>query len=270
MPFHPGVCYYPGQINGEKFDYSEAAIRDQIRVGTVRKFGGTWWDRRWYWVEGDRVRYFIDAGKRVIGTWTVPEGKDWTELPNADWRSMTAQYAADLPTKGIEVGNEPGRLQATAYLNKLRIASIIFRDAGRKVYMGAPFPGHERDIWNAAADAGAFDWVDGVCIHPYAPSATETLNKVGRFRSLLNNEYGCRKPLHLTEFGWYATAGESLQAAYITQAFQELQRNAERWNLGNVFYYILRDWPWGDKIDTRGVIALDGRRRPAFDALAKF
>ena len=268
-PYHAGVSYYPGEINGVKFDYSEAAIRDKIRVGTVRKFGGIWWDRRWYSVEGERVEAFRSAGKRVIGTWTVGDNAQWSSLPNADWRSMTQQYARDLPTRGIEVGNEPGKFQADAYLEKLRIAADIFHNADRKVYMAAPYPGAERAVWEAAANAGAFNWVDGVCSHPYAASATGTISKVGHQRGVLR-DLGCDKPLHLTEFGWYSTNGENLQAAYITQAFQELARNADRWDIGNALYYILQDWTWGDKLDTRGVIAANGRRKPAFDALAKF
>src|SRR4051812_29189905 len=222
MSYHAGTCYWP-----VGFDYSPEGIAE-VPVETIRKFGNTGWDERFYWVEGDRVRDFQSAGKRVLGTYTVGDNSQWATMSNEDWRRKVQLYADNLPIRGTEIGNEIGAVEVPAYLPKLRIASEIIRAAGGWVMLSSPFPGKEAKVWDAIQAANAFDLVDGVAIHPYAKTPADSLAKVQAFRSKLTSLGGraSRLGLHAMEFGWatapataYYYVTETVQAQYITQAF---------------------------------------------------
>lgn len=267
MSYHPGVCYWP-----VGFDYSPEGIA-KIPVGTVRKFGNTGWDERFYWNEGDRVRAMQAQGKRVLGTFTVGDNSQWATMADADWQRKIGLYMENLSIRGVEVGNEIGAREVPAYLPKLRIASDIIRSHGGWVMLSSPFPGTEVRVWDALHAAGGFDFCDGVACHPYAKTPADSLSKVQTFRSRLRG-YGGRAAklgLHLTEFGWatapstaYYYVSEAVQAQYVAEAFRLFKANASALNLHNCWYYTFNDGYGPDY----GVVRADGTHKPAYDALA--
>lgn len=284
MAYRSGLTYYPGPVQGRKMDYSVEAIQRLFPLKSVRKFGQVSWDERFYYVEGERVRAFLDAGKWVMGTWTMADNSQWASMSDDEWARLTKHYIANIPKGGMgfEIGNEPGRAMADDFLRKLKIAADLFHEDGRRVIMGAPYPGAERAVWEKARDQGAFAYVDAIGLHPYANTPAASLNKVELARVMLDS-FGCHKPLYLTEVGW-ATKGtmptgkphpfvvtEEVQAGYLTSAFSNFKANAERLKIQVALWYALNDWPPSPSspnwVYWCGALRPDGSQKPSFAAL---
>jgi hypothetical protein len=280
VAYHPGATIYlPG------FDWNRVG---EIPVGTVRKFGQTSQHpaegKSFGYTEGEKVKRLTDAGKRVIGTFTVPVNSQWTSMPDADWRGYVSRYIQDVPTRVVEVGNEPGKLVIDGYFRKLKIASELLRAAGRRVLMGAPYPGAEMAFLEAAERKGAWEWIGGVCCHPYGTTPAQCLMKVRAIRGRLDS-YGMNNlPIHLTEWGWATgppgvthsfIVSEQKQAEYVRQSFANWKQNAEALRLANCLYYSYNDWnAWGASKPSSwyhccGAIRLDYSRKPSYAALAE-
>jgi hypothetical protein len=286
MPYHAGTTIYlPG------FDWSRVG---EIPVKTVRKFGNTAQHppppaKSFGYTEGEKVEQLKEAGKRVIGTFTVasaePDGGQWNTMSEAEWRGYVERYVADVPVRVVEVGNEPGVKAIPGYFSKLRIAAEVLRADDRWVIMGAPYPGAESAYWEAAKAKGAWEHCDAIACHPYAPTPAAMLAKLKGFRGRLT-ALGTNKALHLTEFGWatspvpYGYQGfvvnEQTQATYLKQAFELLEQSSRTLKLNNCLWYSYNDWnPWGVtnpeiKWPHRcGVIRLDYSRKPSYAALAE-
>ena len=112
--------------------------------------------------------------------------------------------------------------------------------------------------------------VDGVAIHPYAPTPFRVQERVGDARSIVP----WRLPLWITEVGWGTgpnrdggcggldvTAGE--QALYVRNVYRRLFERGKRWNLASVGYFVWKDHgPGGipgDRVsDHSGLLRIDG------------
>ena len=98
----------------------------------------------------------------------------------------------------MEIGNEPGREGWQRYFHLARLAAPIIHAQGKRMVLAAPMNVDTIDYLKAAKAEGMFARVDGVAIHPYAPTAFRVQERVGDARSIVP----LRLPLWITEVGW--------------------------------------------------------------------
>ncbi len=112
--------------------------------------------------------------------------------------------------------------------------------------------------------SSAGDYIDIVTQHAYGyvPEICNFLDEY--FYVELSSR--CDKPLWITEIGWRCdTDGEEMQATRYKSMCEEIQ---ERDYISKVFFYSLTDGI--GELGQWGIIGLDGRRKPAFDAYQNF
>lgn len=124
-------------------------------------------------------------------------------------------------------------------------------------------------------DAGGRPYFDVVNIHPYVlatpdqgPSYCAALVR-GTVAVMQKNGDG-RKPLWITETGLPTGNGvtEQMQADHLTGIYRELGKIPQ---VKAIYWFLLRDLdhPVSGGEDSMGIIAADGRRKPAFAAIRK-
>jgi len=124
-------------------------------------------------------------------------------------------------------------------------------------------------------DAGGKPYFDVVNIHPYVTAAkTEgpayCAKLVRGTVEVMKRNGDAKKPLWITETGLPTDSNvtEAMQAEHLRGIYRELGAIPE---VKALFWFTLHDYPHSicGGEDTIGMIATDGRRKPAFDAYKK-
>ena len=134
------------------------------------------------------------------------------------------------------------------------------------------------ELYTVPNVAAAFD---GIAVHPYNRKVRGALDQVETVRDIAY-AHGDYAGLWVTEFGW-ASAGKRRwglvkspagQARLLTLALDQLEANAEAWDIRAAYVYAWRDtdrgagvcgWcPWSGLLDRLG------REKPAYTALQEF
>lgn len=216
------------------------------------------------------------AALKSFGIRPLPMLKQSPSLTDAQWQSAVRAFAQYVPAVYLEIGNEPGREGWQRYFHLARLAAPIIHAQGKRMVLAAPMNVDTIDYLKAAKAAGMFARVDGVAIHPYAPTPFRVQERVGDARSIVP----WRLPLWITEVGWGTgpnrdggcggldvTASE--QALYVRNVYRRLFERGKRWNLASVGYFVWKDHgPGGipgDRVsDHSGLLRIDGTRKPSY------
>ena len=216
------------------------------------------------------------AALKSFGIRPLPMLKQNPSLTDAQWQSAVRALAQYVPAVYLEIGNEPGREGWQRYFHLARLAAPIIHAQGNRMVLAAPMNVDTLDYLKAAKAAGLFTRVDGVAIHPYAPTAFRVQERVGDARSIVP----WRLPLWITEVGWGTgpnrdggyggldvTASE--QALYVRNLYRRLFERGKRWNLASVGYFVWKDHgPGGipgDRVSEHsGLLRIDGTRKPSY------
>ena len=245
------------------------------------------------------VQMLLAADKLPVTTLDVV---DWRVMcgpgiPVSTWVDRVEKFVEIVPSRIIEIGNEPGtympnndtvvRAVWDAYFKCFEIASPIVRAAGKKVILGGNPPGSQggylgADDFLAAADAwgpdGIWEDVDGVGLHPYMPNPDLQIGYIAARRQQLTNLgfTGPRSAFFL-EFGW-GTAGnpsqmkvsEAMQRDHLRDAFTNIR---DRCYVAIAWWYSWKDaraeGAGGDWDQYAGVRRKDanGSPKPSYAAL---
>ena len=188
--------------------------------------------------------------------WNEQDGVDWYKPfpnPRRYVKLLKASYTAAKAA-------DPG---ATVVLGSLQMNGIIAN------------PWSQTKIENFLQklyDAGCRPYCDAINIHPYVTPAPDQgasycAKLVRDTVKVMQANGDSGKPLWITETGTF-TAGhftEEEQAAHLTSIYRELDAIPQ---VKLVYWFCLRDFrqtiTGGEQ--TMGIIAYDGRRKPAFDA----
>ena len=233
---------------------------------------------------------------------TTLNAADWN-IPIPEWKGRVAQFVQNVPSRIIEIGNEPGtyvpdsQVNAVwnAYFDRVEAAAPIIRAAGKKLILGGQPPGssqpgeypgaHEflrrANLWIDKSGArGIWPYVDGVGLHPYMPTPSTQYTYIWQRRQQLN-DYGFTGPrsAFYLMLGWGSgppssgglNVGLTDQARYLETAFNNLRANSGPANLriATVLWYSWKDWTeHGTRWDHRaGVRDWHGQPKDSYDAL---
>ncbi|MFH0793469.1 MAG: sugar-binding protein, partial [bacterium] len=155
-------------------------------------------------------------------------------------RAAFAQYCYHLASqlrgkvRYFELWNEPNadgfwrpRNDPKAYAALVKEAyPAIKRGNPAAVVCGISLSGMSREWIKAALDAGAYDFMDVVSVHPYShPRSAEengTFDQLEEIRTLMKN-HGAPKPVWFTEIGWPTNLGggisEDVQARFLSRIY---------------------------------------------------
>lgn len=188
--------------------------------------------------------------------WNEQNGQDFYKpMPDAP------TYVRLLKSAGEAIRREDP--SATVVLGGLQMNGII------------PNPWHPvkvEDFLQKIYDAGGRPHFDIVNIHPYVTTAADQgpaycARLVRDTVDVMKRNGDAAKPLWITETGTYTGQGvtEDMQAELLRGIYRELRRIPE---VKAVYWFTLRDYPaaitGGEH--TMGLMAADGRRKPAFAA----
>jgi polysaccharide biosynthesis protein PslG len=208
------------------------------------------------------VRQVVSRYRKEIHFWEIwneENGEDFYKpLPNAP-QYVSLLKAAHDTIKGIDT-------KATVVLGGLQMNGIIANPWS---------PVKVENFLQKIYDAGGKPCFDVVNIHPYVLATREQgpayAAKLVRdtVRVMQQNGDG-RKPLWITETG-VATdqdTTERMQANHLSGIYRELRKIPQ---LKAIYWFLLRDMDKAllGKEDTMGVVTVNGRRKPVFDALKK-
>jgi hypothetical protein len=226
-------------------------------------------------------------GKLPVTTLNVV---DWPDITVADWEERVRDFVRVVPSRIIEIGNEPGtyvpegQVQAVwdAYFLRLKKASPIVRGAGKKVILGGNPPGGQafpgaQEFFRQANLANIWPWVDGVGLHPYMETPVKQLQYIQDRREQLKG-YGFTGPhsAFYLEFGWGTggpppmNVGEAVQAQYLRNAFTNIRNGSEPedLNIAIAWWFTWKDWGDGSKwVHYAGVRRSNGTEKPSYCAL---
>jgi hypothetical protein len=216
-----------------------------------------------------------------------PDGTFWTDNP-------------DLPPHPIrtwQAWNEPNLLPY--YLPRIDAAAYgrLFRDVARAIH--GEDPGSEviiaglsgnrtnprrwaitrflRRFYTVRDVASA---VDGIAVHPYAPSQEGVFEQIAAARKVAR-AHDAAFSLWITEIGWASRGGPrwSLvtdrrgQADLLGTVFGELMGRASAWDLRGIYWFAWRDTPREESVcgwcPAAGLVDEQGRGKPAFNRLRR-
>lgn len=212
---------------------------------------------------------------REHGIEPLPYLQQWRMSSDSAWADVVTRWASAIGDRAalLEVGNEPAPIEWDFYFRYLRIAAPIVRAAGRRLVLAAPAYGVALDYWAAVPD-DVWGLVDGVAMHPYAPTPARVLERLRGWRALVPADL----PVYVTEFGW-ATGGigswtvvdEATQARYLRETVLELDAAARELKLLRAVWYqasdFESDWHPGRWDHFCGLRRLDGTHKPAWRAM---
>jgi hypothetical protein len=194
-------------------------------------------------------------------------------LTDRQWKCAVRTFARNVPTKFLEIGNEPRPEAWRHYFHLARLAAPIIHAHRKMMILAAPINEDTIRYFRAAKAAGGiFTRVDGVAIHPYAPTPYMVQQLVGQARGIVP----WRLPFWITEVGWATGPNQdkgyggldvtpSTQARYVTNLYNRLFQRGKSWNLASVGYFIWKDYGSGAKpANHAGLLRSDGTRKPAY------
>ena len=217
------------------------------------------------------------ARLRYLGMRPLPLLQQNMRLSDRQWKVAVRAFARNVPAEFLEIGNEPSPQAWPRYFHLVRLAAPIIHAHGKKIVLGAPMNVYTIRYLRAARAAGdIFPRVDGVAIHPYAPTPYQIQRLVGQARGIVP----WRLPFWITEVGWATGPNQdggyggldvtaATQARYVTNLYNRLFTRGEAWNLASVGYFIWRDYGPGGRqgpnwFHHSGLLRIDGTRKPAY------
>lgn len=203
-------------------------------------------------------------------------------LPVFDWHHTNRglpTWVKVIDSPWCEYGNEPRPEEWTdPYRHRLRRASPILRDAGKKVILAAAQTGHSIEFLDSTPDK-VFEAVDAVALHPYARSPQGVLDHIVNARKRIPDHL----PIYVTEVGWavgdpiispkgLVVAAEAQQAYNLTEIFGLLRMWRRELKIVVACWFMHQDTADPAFKDrwwrTCGIIREDGTHRPSYDNLA--
>lgn len=228
------------------------------------------------------TRRFRDIGSYAarlnhLGIRPLPLLQQNLRLTDRQWKRAVRAFAGNVPAKFLEIGNEPQPEGWRRYFHFVRLAAPIIHAHRKRIVLGAPMNAYTIRYLRAARAAGdIFTRVDGVAIHPYAPTPYKVQRLVGQARTIVP----WRLPFWITEVGWGTGPNQdggsggldvtaSTQARYVTRLYDRLFQRGKMWNLTSVGYFIWRDYgsgsnPGDNWYNHSGLLRFDGTRKPAY------
>jgi hypothetical protein len=208
------------------------------------------------------VRQVVCRYRKDIHFWEI-----WNEENGSDFyrpQPNAAQYVSLLKTAHDTIKSiDP---KATVVLGGLQMNGII---------PNPWLPVKTENFLQQIYDAGGRRYFDVANIHPYVLATKEQgpayATKLVRdtVRVMKRNGDG-RKPLWITETGLATdkVTTEQMQADHLTGMYRELGKIPQ---VKAIYWFLLRDLDQAvcGGEDRMGIIATDGRRKPAFEALKK-
>ena len=123
------------------------------------------------------------ARLRYLGMRPLPLLQQNMRLSDRQWKVAVRAFARNVPAEFLEIGNEPSPQAWPRYFHLVRLAAPIIHAHGKKIVLGAPMNVYTIRYLRAARAAGdIFPRVDGVAIHPYAPTPYQIQRLVGQAR----------------------------------------------------------------------------------------
>ncbi|MDR2072454.1 MAG: cellulase family glycosylhydrolase [Spirochaetaceae bacterium] len=192
-------------------------IRTTVRWASLEPEEGVWEFDRWdLYVEKAKA-----AGKKIIfilafdSKWLYPDHREHRDLTEREIPYFL-KYVEQMVTRyrgrvdAFEIWNEPngffwyGSDKHFFALSAAAAKKIKELDPQVTVLAGSTFR-VPRSFLIKMFNAGAFEYTDGISIHPYASDAAHTVRQIRKLRKILN-AVGYDKPIWITEVG-YATGG---------------------------------------------------------------
>ena len=232
------------------------------------------------------TRRFQDIGSyaarlRNLGIRPLPLLQQNLRLTDHQWKRAIRIFAANVPARFLEIGNEPPPDAWRRYFHFVRLAAPIIHAHGKRMVLAAPMNVYTIRYLRAAKAAGdIFTRVDGVAIHPYARTPYQVQLLVGQARRIVP----WRLPFWITEVGWGTGPNQdggyggldvtaSTQARYVNNLYTKLFPRGKRWNLASIGYFIWEDYrfanePGNNWYNHSGLLRVDGTRKPAYSKYA--
>jgi hypothetical protein len=223
-----------------------------------------------------RVRRYA-ARLRYAGMRPLPLLQQNMSLTDRQWKAAVRAFAQNVPSQFLEIGNEPGPDAWRRYFHFVRLAAPIIHAEGKSLILGAPMNLYTIRYLRAAKAAGdIFTRVEGLAIHPYAPTPYQVQQLVGQARGIVPR----RLPFWITEVGWGTGPNQDAgyggldvtadtQARHVTELYNRLFQRGKLWNLASVGYFVWRDygpggWQGKNVCHHSGLLRIDGTRKPAY------
>ncbi len=182
-----------------------------------------------------------------------PDGTFWQQLPIVPYTPITHW----------QIWNEPnlhnywkGELEPRSYAHFLAMSRAALHSVDSQAQIvtagmpetksGLPMSKYLKGLYRIKSFKKS---VDAVAAHSYAMNAKGALATMRKQRRVMDKAGDQRTPLWVTEIGW-ASAGPSThplvrnpedQARLLTRSFSLLEQNADRLNLGPIFWFNWRD-----------------------------
>jgi hypothetical protein len=246
------------------------------RVGVVRINAGKASPTRGY---GDIGLY--TARLRAWGIRPLPMLQQNLSLTDRQWKRAVRAFATNVRAVFLEIGNEPGPRAWPRYFHLVRLAAPIIHNHGKKVVLaGSENVDTNRYLTAAKATGDIFPRVDGVAIHPYAPTPYLVQQRIIEARRIVP----WRLPFWITEVGWGTGPNQDkgyggldvtprAQERHVGRLYFRLFRLGRLLNLASIGYFIWKDYGPGDRqgdewFHHSGLLRIDGTRKPAYATYA--
>ena len=206
-----------------------------------------------------------------------PDYEGGKMVASADGQAAFARYAAALldrvPARcvsGLEVGNEinsnadmMGADEAKTIEAYARLLHVL-RDAIHAKHPDVAIVGGSTNMIGTGfltklMDAGAFDAMDAVAVHPYRSIPENVDLELARLTETMRR-HGVLRPIWVTEFGDYFPRAELAPPHLIKMAMLLAAAGVDR-----AYWYALQDEPW---FANMGLYDKAGARKPSADAFA--
>jgi hypothetical protein len=201
--------------------------------------------QRWGWTQ------FLRAAVERYG----PEGEFWDEHTKLPF----------LPIHRWEIWNEENIVSFTnrpdpaPFAKLIRISGRVLHraDPSSQVILGGLFGRPLQIPPNVASgdylnriyqEGDVKPFFDGVGLHPYVAEAKAMGAQLNNLRRIMHLHGDGATPIYVTELGWGSNSGPTRwergllgQANQLTQSFEMLSENRQRWRVGGVWWFTWTD-----------------------------